>query len=319
MRSSIRLRRTVTAVAAIGLLAVSCSSDDTSDEPTSGESPEASETDGEVTPVDGPAITVGSFNFPESVILAEIYAQALEANGYTVERNLNLGARELIFPELENDGIDLLPEYVGSALGVGFGGAPTGDLDETLAALTAEFEAIGASLGAPAPGEDKNVFVVTQAFADDNGVADIADLAGVDEVRFAGPPECEGRETCLGGLQDVYGLSNLAFQSVQEASTRIADLENGNIDMTLLFSTQPVIAQKGFVALEDSLGMIPVENIVPVLSAEATEAYGADLIALLDSISASITTEALIDLNTRVEIDVEDPADVAAAFLAENA
>ena len=301
-----RTTRTLLAAAAgLALLAAACGD---------------SEPDGGAAPVDGPTITVGSFNFPESVILAEIYAQALEASGYTVERNLNLGARELVFPELENGNLGLLPEYVGSALSVGFGdvAGATGDLDATLDRLRSEFEAIGVEVLEPAPGEDKNVFVVTGDFADANGLATISDLTGIDNIVFAGPPECEGRDTCLQGLQDVYGLTNLEFQAVQEGSVRIASLENGDIDLTLLFSTQPVIAEKGFVALEDDQGMVPVENIVPVVTSEVVEAYGSDLTDLLDRVSALITTEVLIDLNGRVEIDAENPADVAAAFLADH-
>jgi osmoprotectant transport system substrate-binding protein len=303
------MKRTTRAVQAavlgIALLAAACG---------------GSEPDDGAAPVDGPTITVGSFNFPESVILAEIYAQALEADGYSVERNLNLGARELVFPELENGNLDLLPEYVGSALSVGFGDVEgaTGDLDATLARLRAEFEAIGVEVLEPAPGEDKNVFVVTGDFAEANGLASISDLTGIDNIVFAGPPECEGRDTCLRGLQEVYGLTNIEFQAVQEGSVRIASLENGDIDLTLLFSTQPVIAEKGFVALEDDEGMVPVENIVPVVTAAVVEAYGSGLSDLLDRVSALITTEILIDLNGRVEIDAEDPADVAAAFLADH-
>ena len=102
--------------------------------------------------VDGPAITVSSFNFPESTILAEIYAQALEANGYTVERNLNLGSRELIFPEIEAGNIDLLPEYVSSALQVGFGVDAPASLDDGISALDEQFGAIGMVVLEPAPG-----------------------------------------------------------------------------------------------------------------------------------------------------------------------
>jgi osmoprotectant transport system substrate-binding protein len=105
--------------------------------------------------VEGPTITVASFNFPESVILAEIYAQALEADGYDVERNLNLGSRELIFPELQSGAIDLLPEYLGSAIAVGFGeDAPT-DQSEALDVLTDLFEADDVRVLEPAPGQDK--------------------------------------------------------------------------------------------------------------------------------------------------------------------
>lgn len=279
---------------------------------------ESSEDGGEAAPVDGPPITVASFNFPESIILAEIYAQALEDAGYSVERNLELGSREVIFPELTSGNIDFLPEYVGSALGVGFGGEPTGDLEETLSALTSEFESEGVVVLEPAPGEDKNVYVVTSDFADENGVAAIPDLADAGDLTMAGPPECEERANCFAGLSgDPYNLSNLSFEGIPEGSVLISSLRNGEIEVGTLFSTQPVIEQEGFVVLEDPEGIVAVENIVPVVSQEVADAYGQEMVDLVNSISETIETETLIDLNGRVEIDAEDPADVATAFLEE--
>lgn len=267
---------------------------------------------------DGPTITVASFNFPESTILAEIYAQAMEAEGYEVERQLNLGSRELIFPELEAGTIDFLPEYVGSSLVVGFGLDAPGSTSEAAAALGDAFADLDMTVLEPAPGEDKNVFVVTQAFADANGLSSVADLAGAGDIVLGGPPECENRATCYAGLVDAYGLSNLSFESIAEGSARIAALENGEIDVSLLFSTQPVITEKGFVALDDPEALIAPENIIPVISDEVVEAYGDDLVSLINSISELITTEVLLDLNGRVELENQEPAEVAAAWLAEN-
>jgi osmoprotectant transport system substrate-binding protein len=271
---------------------------------------------GDVT--DGPTITVTSFNFPESTFLAEIYAQALEDAGYPVERNLNLGSRELIFPEIEAGNVDLLPEYVGSSLQVGFGADAPATTAEGVSALSEEFAALDMVVLDAAPGEDKNVFVVTQAFADATGVETVADLAGAGDIVLGGPPECEDRATCYAGVVSVYGLSNLAFESIQEGSARIAALEAGEIDVSLLFSTQPVIVEKGFVALDETEGLIAPENIVPVISQEVVDAYGDDLTNLLNEISAKITTEVLLDLNGRVELDAQNPDEVATAWLTEN-
>ena len=211
---------------ALALLAAACGGDDTSGEATT----------------DGPTIRVTSFNFPESTILAEIYSQALAAEGYSVEKNLNLGSRELIFPEIEAGNIDLIPEYVGSSLQVGFGADAPTTTSEGITALTTAFEALNMVVLDPAPGEDKNVFVVTQAFADANGVATVADLANAGDVTLGGPPECEERATCYAGIVDAYGLSNLAFESIAEGPARIAALEEGQIDVSLLFSTDPTMA-----------------------------------------------------------------------------
>jgi osmoprotectant transport system substrate-binding protein len=278
----------------------------------------AGETDTTGGATDGPAITVSSFNFPESVILAEIYAQALEANGYTIERNLNLGSRELIFPEIESGAIDLLPEYLGSAISVGFGEEAPTDGAAALETLTELFAGVGVTVLEPAPGEDKNVFVVTGDFASENGVATVSDLAGAGDIVLGGPPECEDRPTCYAGLVDNYGLENLSFESIQEGAARVAALDSGEIQVALLFSTQPVITEMGFVALEGTEDIIAPENVVPVVSNEVAEVYGEDFTALINSISELITTDVLLDLNGRVELQAENPEDVATDWLTEN-
>jgi osmoprotectant transport system substrate-binding protein len=276
-------------------------------------------TGGEAAPVDGPTITVASFNFTESTILAELYAQALEDAGFPVDRQLDLGSREVINPELFAGELDLLPEYVGSALQVGFGVDATADLDESLSSLREQYEAEGITVLEPAPGEDKNVYVVTGAYAEENGLETISDLADVGEITFAGAPECETRETCFLGLTEgPYMLDNLSFTGIPEGAVRISSLENGEVELIALFSTQPVISEKGFVPLDDDQGLTPVENIVPVVSDEVIEAYGEDLRATVNEVTELITTEALLDLNGRVELDAQDPADVAADFLSEN-
>jgi osmoprotectant transport system substrate-binding protein len=169
-----------------------------------------------------------------------------------------------------------------------------------------------------APGEDKNVFVVTGDVATANGLSKVSDLTGVDPVTLGGPPECEERDTCYLGLVDTYGISQLGFESYQEGAARIAALKGGEIEVAVLFSTQPIIAVEGFVSLEDDLGLIRAENIVPVVRNEVLEAYGTNMSDLLNAISAKITTEALIALNGLVEIDTQDPDDVAKAWLQEN-
>ena len=267
---------------------------------------------------EGPTINVASFNFPESVILAEVYAQAMEDRGYPVERNLNLGSRELIFPEMESGAIDFIPEYVGSAITEGFGETAPNDSDEATLVLAGLFGELGMSVLEPAPGQDKNVFVVTGEFADQNGVGTVEDLAGLDEITLAGPPECEERLTCYAGLVETYGLDNLRFEAIQEGAARVAALEAGDVDLALLFSTQPVITEKGFVALEGTEQIIAPENIIPVVSDEVLDAYGDDFRELMNSISAEITTDVLLDLNGRVELEALNPDDVAHDWLVES-
>ena len=302
MRTKSRRRVFGAAFAATALVLAACS-------PGSGE---------DATVPDGPTITVASFNFPESVILAEIYAQALEDGGYPIERNLNLGSRELIFPEIESGAIGFLPEYLGSSIGVGFGETPPNSTSDAVAMLSDLFSAEGVSVLEPAPGQDKNVFVVTSQFAADNNLTSVSDLADLEGVTLGGPPECEERSTCYAGLVESYGLADLRFEAIQEGAARVAALEAGDIQVALLFSTQPVITVKCFVALEGPEDIISPENIIPVVNDEIVDAYGDDFLELINSISEKITTEVLLDLNGRVELDAENPDDVATEWLVEN-
>ena len=265
---------------------------------------------------DGPEIVVSSFNFPESTILAEIYAQTLEDAGYPVGRELDLGTREgVIFPALFEGEIDLVPEYLGSALVAGFGEEPPTEVQPGLESLRESFSAEGVEVLEPAPAENTNAFVTTSAFADEHGVSTLDDLADAGTITFAGPPECEERETCLLGLTQTYGL-DVEFQSIQEPSARLAALQAGDADVILLFSTDAVLADPALMALEDTAGIVPPENIVPVVNAEVVEAYGDDLTGRINEVSDAITTETLIDLNTRAGEGLA-PDQIAGDWLAE--
>jgi osmoprotectant transport system substrate-binding protein len=266
-------------------------------------------------PEDGPTITVGSFDFPESTILAEIYATALEETGYPVERELNVGARELLLPELEEGGIDLVPEYVGSALIVGFGEDPPASVEEGVETLTAAFEELGVSVLEPTPAENQNVYVTTAEFAEANDVTSLGDLAGTGAI-LGGPPECENRDTCYAGLQELYGLDDLTFESIGEGSARLVALTEGNIQLTVLFSTDAVLADDSLVVLEEPEGMIPPENIIPVLRTEIIDAYGDDVVDLINTIGESLTTEVLIGFNGQAN-EGTAPDEIAREFLTE--
>jgi osmoprotectant transport system substrate-binding protein len=266
---------------------------------------------------DGPTIDVSSFNFPESEILGEIYAQALEDEGYPVDRTLNLGARELIYPDLIDGEITLVPEYLGSALVVWFEQDPPQDVDSGLTALREAFEPEGVSVLEPAPAENNQAFVVTSSFAEDDGLSSLADLADAGDLVFAGPPECEGRDTCYQGLVDLYGLDNVSFESIQEAAARLAALDAGDVDMILLFSTDAPLAGDELVVLEDSEGMLPPENITPVIRTEALDAYGDELQDLLDRVTGALSTEALQQMNAEAS-EGRSASEIAGDWLADN-
>ena len=291
-------RRAVGAVLALALAATACGSGDSTE---------------------GEPITVASFNFNESVIVAEIYAQALERAGYTVERSMNLGNREVVKPALESGEIDLVPEYVGT-IDSFLGGSPTSDAEATHAEARGLFEELGVTLLAYSPAEDKNAYVVTAETASANDLTTISDLQPVAaELVFGGPPECPEREFCLLGLQTVYGLEFAEFVPLDAAGPiTIAALEGGDVDLALLFSSQGVIAEKGWVVLEDDMGLQSAENLVPAIRLDVLDEYGDALSDLLSEVSEKILQQDLIEMNKRADIDGEDPELIAGEWLDDN-
>ncbi len=298
MRNPFRARA-VGAILGLALVAAACGSGDGATE--------------------GDPIRIASFNFNESVIVAEIYAQGLEANGYTVERQLNLGNREVVKPALEAGEIDLVPEYTGS-LGGFLEVEQTAEEEAMWEAAKTAFEELGVTLLAFSPAQDKNAYVVTAETAEELGLTNVSDLQPVaGELIFGGPPECPDRPLCLQGLEEVYGLQFAEFVPLDAAGPiTIAALESGEIDVATLFTTQGIIAANGWVSLEDDMGLNPAENLVPAIRTEVVDAYGDELVALLDSYSAALTTEDLTAMNARADIDQEDPALIAEEWLTEN-
>jgi osmoprotectant transport system substrate-binding protein len=291
--------RVVGAILGLALLATACGSGDGA--------------------TDGEPIKVASFNFNESVIIGEIYAQGLESNGYTIERQLNLGAREVVKPALESGEVDLVPEYTGTVAGF-LGVEQSADSQVTWEAARDAYADLGVTLLAFSPAQDKNAYVVTGDTASEFGLTTVSDLQPVaGELIFGGPPECPERPLCLQGLEQVYGLEFAEFKALDVAGPiTIAALEGGEIDVALLFTTQGIIAANGWVSLEDDQGLNPAENVVPAIRTEVVEAYGDELVELLDSYSAALTTEDLIDLNKRADLDGEDPAVLATEWLTSN-
>ncbi len=267
-------------------------------------------------PKDGTTIEIASFGFGESEILGEIYKQALEANGYTVNHQIQVGPREVLKPALESGEVHFVPEYVGSALEAGFGIEPSADADETRDKLIDAYESAGIAVLELAPAEDKNTFVVTKALADELGLSKVSDLSKVDGLVLGGPPECPERPRCQLGLEDVYGLEIAEFKALDAGgSLTVAALNGGEIDAGLFFTTYLFIDE--FLALEDDEGLQPAENIVPVVSQEILDEYGSDFEDLINDVSAKITTAKLIEMNERF-FAPEDADVIARDFLVEN-
>jgi osmoprotectant transport system substrate-binding protein len=202
----------------------------------------------------------------------------------------------------------------------GNAGEATGDAQETTDLLNAWLAELGLVAMTPSDAVDTNAFVVTQETASSLGLVTLTDLAnnGADLV-LGGPADCETNPFCIPGLAGVYGLDLSAnFQPLDAGQVTVQALEAGEIDVAILFSTSGVIAERGFILLEDDLGMLAADNVVPVLTVELRDAYGADLTDLLDDVSSKLTTADLTSMNKRFDIDNEDAEDIAADWLSDN-
>ena len=267
----------------------------------------------------GTVITVGSFDFPESVVLAEIYGQALAAASFPVRILADLGPRELVDPALMDGLVQLVPEYAGSALEFFSLGrlSATSDAAAANRALAGSVAGRGLMAASPAPAQDANAIVVTAATAARYGLRSIADLARLAPgLMFGGPPECPGRAYCLPGLQQVYGLHFKAFIPLDAGGPlTLQALEAGDIGAALLFTTDPGITARHLVVLADDRGLQPAENITPVVRRDVIVRYGPNLLAALNTVSALLDTGELRALDARVELAGQDPRLVAGRWL----
>ena len=272
-----------------------------------------------------PTIRIGSAGFYESALMAEIYAQVLEANGYPVQRQLQIGPRPQTVPSLVSGEIDLMPEYIGSLLeflNEGAGEA-SADSEATYAALQEELAERELTALGYTPAQDTNAFVVRPDTAQQYGLQTMSDLAAVQhELTWGLPPECATNPLCGDVLRDEYGIDFDTIELIElgACGAEIATALNGQaVDVGELCSTQPDIARFGFVVLDDDKGTQPAENIAPVVRDEWLEQAGgaAALAAILDPVSREMMTEELTELNVRVGIEQEDFSDVARDWLTE--
>ena len=267
---------------------------------------------------DKPAITVGSANFPENVVLAEIYAGALEAKDFQVSKKLNVGSREAIFPAMERGDITVLPEYTGALLS--YLTKAKSDAKETADQVADIKEALpsGLTLLEPSAAEDKDTITCNKETVDKYGLTSIEDLAKVgNEITIGGPPEFAKREGFgLRALKRVYDAEFKKFQPLDVAGPlTVAALKDDKVQCANLFSTQSAIPANGFITLEDPKGLVESEAVVPLISDEAATP---EVTETLDAVSGALTTDNLKELVKRVEVDKDDAETVAADFLDEN-
>jgi osmoprotectant transport system substrate-binding protein len=297
-----RIRLGGAAVAAcLALLLAACGGDDA--------------LEGGTQPNEQSSVTVGSTNFSEQLILAQMYAAVLEKAGVEVTVRPNLGAREVVFPALEKGDIDLLPEYNGSVLSFLNPDATQTTADEVNTALTPLLDGKGLVALEQSPAEDKDGLAVTQETADKYGLAKVSDLKGkASQLVIGGPPELETRPAGIPGLKKVYGIEDFKEFKALDAGgpLTVSALKKGDIDVGRVFTTQGVIDEEGWVLLEEDKPLQPAQNVVPI---GRKDAMSDQVTQALNALSAKITTEELTKLNKLVDVDKQDPEKAANDWL----
>jgi len=264
-------------------------------------------------------ITVASKNFTEQYILGEIYAQTLEAQGFKVKRRLNLGSEQVAYKALQGGSVDMYPEYTGTAL-TSFFKVKTADVpkDPDEAYELAKNNYAEQQITALERTPFQNTFVIASTKATATKAEDpktVTDLFSKNpDLSISGFPECRQREDCLLGLRSTYGFKGKFVSS----DGKFSDLDGGQSDLTLAFSTDPQLALTDkYVAYEDDKKFFPPYNITLGVRNDTIKKIGPDAIENLQAVQQGMTEEALRELNRRVELDKQEPKEVAAAFLKE--
>jgi osmoprotectant transport system substrate-binding protein len=293
-------------VAALALAVTACGG---SGDPTTASTPSG----GSKTTAAADTIVVGSANFQENVILANIYAEALKAKGVKVTTKLNIGSREAYLPGLQDGSIDLIPDYTGNLLLFLDKTATAVSSDDIYAALPAALPS-GLSVLDKSPAEDKDAIVVSKETAAKYKLTSIADLAPVaGKLTFGGPPEMKTRSYGVPGFKKNYGVVFGTYKTLDAGGPLSENaLKNGQVDAADIFTTDPLIKKNEWIALEDPKNNFIAQNVVPLINtAKATDTVK----TALNAVSAQITTQDLIDLLTKVVQEKQDPNAAAKEWL----
>ena len=263
-------------------------------------------------------VTIGSKNFTEAVILGELYRQALEAKGYTVELKSSIGSTEIIDRALTSGEIDMYPEYTGTMLTVVFGeDEPQESAESTYDRAKELYEEKGFTLFDMTPFSDSDALAVTAEYAEEEGLEEIGDLAGIGTFRLGGQPEFETRLQGLVGVKEKYGIEDVTFVPFTGISPYEA-LDQGAVDVAAIFSTDPPLASGKYVVLDDPEANFGFQNVAPVVDQELADELGDDFRETVDAVSEKLTEEAIIAMNSAVAIDQRPAAEVAREFLEAN-
>ena len=258
-------------------------------------------------------IVVGSADFTESKILAEIYSQALKAKGVESSTKLGIGSREIYIKALQDKSISVVPEYTGNLLlnfDANATATTTEEVDEALPkALPSGLKVLKSSAAV-----DQDVYVVTKDYSAENGITSLDDLKKIASgATLGGPPELEKRAYGPVGLEKIYGAKFQAFKPYAKYPPKISDLDSNKIQVATFFTTDAVISEKGYVQLKDPQSMILPQNVIPLVREEV--ASNSTATSALNGVQAVLTTEDLVALNRKVDSERQDPDQVAAEWL----
>ncbi|MGW1722067.1 ABC transporter substrate-binding protein [Streptomyces sp. NPDC002306] len=294
----------IVALAAATALLAGCSSSDSTDDPLAGGKS------------DGKTVVVGSNNFAESILIADIYGEALKAKGIKVTYKPNIGSRETTYGLLRNGSLTVLPEYNGALLAYLDPKATPKTIEATTAAIGAKLDA-KLELLDPAPAQDKDSVTVNAETAKKynlTAASSIADLKPIaKDLVIGASPEFQTRQQGLVGLEDVYGLTFKSFKALDAGGPLTqAALKKNTVQAADLFTTDPTIVKEKHVVLQDPENLFGFENVQPLVYKGGLSQEG---VAALDAVSAKLDTKALLDLDTQVQLENKDPLDVAKAWL----
>ncbi len=264
----------------------------------------------------GPPVRLGTKDFTEQFILGELYSQALRAEGFRVDLKRDVGSSEITHEALESGALDVYPEYVGVLLSeiANRRERPPSPAAAYRAAKAFE-ERRGFTLLSMTPFSNSNALAVKRSFARRHGLRTIADLGGLPgTVEIGAAPEFRTRFEGLVGLTDRYGLDNLEVKPLA-IGKQYAALEEGEVDIATVFTTDGQLAERSYVLLEDSRGLFASQRVAPVISRRVLRAHGGRLTATIDAVSRRLTTGAMREMNAAVDEDGQSPSSVADAFL----
>ena len=267
-------------------------------------------------------LTVGSKNFTEQIVLGEIYAQALEAAGYNVDTQLNLGDENVALQAVKSGEVSGYPEYTSTALTSFFKAAPEdvpGDAQQAFEDSKAEFEKEGLTAFPPTPFSSANAVGTLKKTADELGLETVSDLEGKSEdLTIYGSPECRQRVDCLVGLEDGYGLQFKKFTPVA-IDLRYTVLDKGQADLSILFTTDAQLSADAdkYVILEDDQSIFPAGNVIFVTDQKVVDEAGPDYEKTITQVQSGLTEQVMQELDARVDIDRQEASAVASEYLQE--